>query len=218
MFAAGVDAGTQSIKVVVYDSDEKRIVASSSSPLSLIEGDDGLREQKAEWWLDAVRSCFSALSDDVKKAIRAGFTSVMIDGAALPYEENIKFTKRAVDFAKSYHIPVEAELGAILGKEDDHVSEVDAKTNPDQVRDFVLRSGCHMLAVSIGNVHGLSEQPRIDFDLLEKISFYEENYLLKVKNLSGGLFVGSIVMMMKNEKKSSWHCFLFLNAQKYDIN
>ena len=70
MFAAGVDAGTQSIKVVVYDSDEKRIVASSSSPLSLIEGDDGLREQKAEWWLDAVRSCFSALSDDVKKAIR----------------------------------------------------------------------------------------------------------------------------------------------------
>lgn len=108
--------------------------------------------------------------EDVKKAIRAGFTSVMIDGAALPYEENIKFTKRAVDFAKSYHIPVEAELGAILGKEDDHVSEVDAKTNPDQVRDFVSRSGCHMLAVSIGNVHGLSEQPRIDFDLLEKIS------------------------------------------------
>ncbi|MEB5919799.1 class II aldolase [Enterococcus innesii] len=108
--------------------------------------------------------------DDVRKAIRAGFTSVMIDGAAFDFEENIAFTKQAVDFAKSYGIPVEAELGAILGKEDDHVSEADAKTDPQQVREFVERTGCHMLAVSVGNVHGLEDEPNIDFDLLKEIN------------------------------------------------
>lgn len=108
--------------------------------------------------------------EDVKKSIRAGFTSVMIDGAAYDFEENIAFTKKAVDFAKSYGVPVEAELGAILGKEDDHVSEVDSKTNPEQVKEFVERTGCNMLAVSVGNVHGLEEEPCIDFELLKEIN------------------------------------------------
>ncbi|MBP1046249.1 class II aldolase [Enterococcus sp. BWM-S5] len=108
--------------------------------------------------------------EDVKKSIRAGFTSVMIDGAAYDFEENIAFTKKAVDFAKAYGIPVEAELGAILGKEDDHVSEVDSKTNPEQVKEFVERTGCNMLAISVGNVHGLEEEPCIDFELLKAIN------------------------------------------------
>lgn len=108
--------------------------------------------------------------EDVKRAIRAGFTSVMIDGAAFDFEENIAFTKKAVDFAKAYSIPVEAELGAILGKEDDHVSEADSKTDPAQVREFVERTGCNMLAVSIGNVHGLEDEPKIDFGLLKEIN------------------------------------------------
>ena len=108
--------------------------------------------------------------EDVKMATRAGFTSVMIDGASYDCEENIAFTKKAVDFAKGYGIPVEAELGAILGKEDDHVSEADSKTNPAQVKEFVERTGCDMLAVSVGNVHGLEDEPRIDFDLLKKIN------------------------------------------------
>jgi ketose-bisphosphate aldolase len=108
--------------------------------------------------------------EDVKKAIRAGFTSVMIDGAAYDFEENIVFTKQAVDFAKGYGVPVEAELGAILGKEDDHVSEADSKTDPSQVREFVERTGCDMLAISVGNVHGLEDEPRIDFELLKTIN------------------------------------------------
>lgn len=108
--------------------------------------------------------------EDVKMAIRAGFTSVMIDGAAYDFEKNIEFTKKAVDFAKAYGVPVEAELGAILGKEDNHVSEVDAKTNPTQVREFVERTGCDMLAISVGNVHGLEEEPNIDFELLKQIN------------------------------------------------
>ncbi|KGT87373.1 fructose-1,6-bisphosphate aldolase [Erwinia typographi] len=108
--------------------------------------------------------------DDVKRAVRAGFTSVMIDGAELPYEENIAFTKAAVDFCKSFGVPVEAELGAILGKEDDHVSEADCKTNPEQVLRFVQETGCSMLAVSVGNVHGLEDIPRIDIPLLQQIA------------------------------------------------
>lgn len=108
--------------------------------------------------------------DDVKKAVRAGFTSVMIDGAELPFEENIAFTKAAVDFCKSFGVPVEAELGAILGKEDDHVSEADCKTDPTQVLRFVQETGCSMLAVSVGNVHGLEDIPRIDIPLLKEIA------------------------------------------------
>ena len=102
--------------------------------------------------------------------MRAGFTSVMIDGAAFSFEENIAFTQEAVDFCKSYGVPVEAELGAILGKEDDHVSEADCKTEPEKVKTFVERTGCDMLAVSIGHVHGLDDIPRIDIPLLKRIA------------------------------------------------
>lgn len=108
--------------------------------------------------------------EDVKNAIRAGFTSVMIDGASFDFEKNISFTKKAVDFAKAYGVPVEAELGAIKGKEDDHVNEADCKTDPSQVKEFVERTGCDMLAVSIGNVHGLEDTPKIDLPLLKEIS------------------------------------------------
>lgn len=108
--------------------------------------------------------------EDVKAAVRAGFTSVMIDGAELPFEENIKFTKAAVDFCKLYGVPVEAELGAIRGKEDDHVSEADCKTDPSQVKRFVEETGCDLLAISVGNVHGLEDVPKIDLPLLKEIA------------------------------------------------
>lgn len=108
--------------------------------------------------------------DDVRQAVNAGFTSIMIDGAALPFEENIRFSRQAVDFCHVNGVPVEAELGAIRGKEDDHVSEADCKTNPDQVAEFVERTGCDLLAVSIGNVHGLEGTPKIDLDHLAKIA------------------------------------------------
>lgn len=108
--------------------------------------------------------------DDVRQAVLAGFTSVMIDGAALPYEENIRFSRQAVDFCHSCGVPVEAELGAIRGKEDDHVSEADCKTNPDEVAEYVERTGCDLLAVSIGNVHGLEDTPKIDLEHLARIA------------------------------------------------
>ena len=108
--------------------------------------------------------------DDVRQAVEAGFTSVMIDGAALPFEENIRFSREAVDFAHCYGVPVEAELGALKGKEADHVSAADCHTDPAQVEEFCDRTGCDSLAVSIGNVHGLQEKPKIDLNVLAEIS------------------------------------------------
>lgn len=108
--------------------------------------------------------------EDVKACVNAGFTSIMIDASHLPYEENIKETKRAVDYCHFYGIPVEAELGALQGKEEDIVNECDCKTDPAQAADFVTRTGCDLLAVSIGNVHGLEMTPKIDLPLLKELA------------------------------------------------
>ncbi|MFS0963733.1 class II aldolase [Enterococcus durans] len=108
--------------------------------------------------------------EDVKACIEAGFTSFMVDASHLTFEENIREVQRTVEYCHFYGIPVEAELGAIQGKEDDHVSEEDTKTNPDDVQEFVERTGCDLLAVSIGNVHGMDLTPDLDFPLLETIA------------------------------------------------
>lgn len=108
--------------------------------------------------------------EDVKQCLDAGFTSIMVDASHLPYEENIAEVKKAAAYCHFYNVPVEAELGAIGGKEDDVVNEAEGKTDPDLVSDFVERTGCDLLAVSVGNVHGLCLNPKIDLELLHKIS------------------------------------------------
>lgn len=108
--------------------------------------------------------------EDVKACVNAGFTSIMIDASHLPFEENIKEVQRAVEYCHFYGVPVEAELGALQGKEEDIVNEADCKTDPDMVGDFVSQTGCDLLAVSVGNVHGLDLTPKVDLPLLEKIS------------------------------------------------
>ena len=107
--------------------------------------------------------------DDVKACIDAGFTSIMIDMSHLPFEENMRESKRVAEYCHMYGIPVEVELGALAGKEDDIVNEDDGKTDPAQVSVFVEGTGCDTLAVAIGNVHGLGMTPQIDIPLLEKI-------------------------------------------------
>lgn len=107
---------------------------------------------------------------DVKACIDVGFTSIMVDASHLPFEENVEEVKRTVEYCHFYGIPVEAELGAIGGKEDDHISEEDAKTNAADVQEFVERTNCDLLAVSIGNVHGMDLTPNLDFPLLEEIA------------------------------------------------
>jgi ketose-bisphosphate aldolase len=108
--------------------------------------------------------------EHVKACVDAGFTSIMIDASHLPFEENIKEVQRAVDYCHFYGVPVEAELGCLQGKEEDIVNEADAKTDPDMVADFVNQTGCDLLAVAVGNVHGLDIQPKVDLPLLKKIS------------------------------------------------
>ncbi len=107
---------------------------------------------------------------DVKACVDAGFTSIMVDASALPFEENIEESRRTVEYCHFYGIPVEVELGALSGKEDDiQGKEGEGKTDPDMVAEFVERTGCDLLAVSVGNVHGLVMEPHIDIDLLDRI-------------------------------------------------
>lgn len=106
---------------------------------------------------------------NVVDACRAGFGSVMTDNAQYEYDENVAHTRQAVEFAQGYGVPVEAELGAIAGKEDDYVNPDHKYTDPEQVVDFVERTGVNLLAVAVGNVHGLNLDPNIKFDLLKEI-------------------------------------------------
>lgn len=111
----------------------------------------------------------------VKEAIKSGFyTSVMIDGSKHPFKENIKITREIVRLAHKKGIHVEAELGAIPGKEDQvDVKDKDAfMTDPSQALEFVEKTGCDTLAVSIGTKHGINKftgKAKLDFKRLETI-------------------------------------------------
>ena len=107
---------------------------------------------------------------DVKACIDAGFTSIMIDMSHLPFVENIRESKKAAEYCHFYGIPVEVELGALRGKEEDVVNESECKTDPDMVAEYVESTGCDVLAVSVGNVHGLCLNPQIDIPLLSRIN------------------------------------------------
>ena len=112
-----------------------------------------------------------------KSCIDGGFTSVMIDGSHLDYEENVALTKKVVDYAHERGVTVEGELGQLAGIEDDvNVSAEDASfTDPDQVEDFVTRTGVDSLAIAIGTSHGAykfkpGQNPQLRFDILEEVS------------------------------------------------
>jgi fructose-bisphosphate aldolase class II len=89
-----------------------------------------------------------------KDCIDNGFSSVMIDGSSLPYEENIALSKKVVDYAHKYDVTVEAELGVLAGVEDEVVAAESHYTKPEEVIDFSQRTGCDSLAISIGTSHG----------------------------------------------------------------
>ncbi|MCE5003667.1 class II aldolase [Staphylococcus pseudoxylosus] len=108
--------------------------------------------------------------EDIQKAVEAGFNSVMIDASRLDYEDNIKFTQDVVEYCHQRGVSVEAELGELGGKEDDMVDESDDQTDPTLVEDFVNRTGIDLLAVSVGNIHGLDEPPKINTELLDEIN------------------------------------------------
>ena len=89
-----------------------------------------------------------------KSCVDFGFSSVMIDGSSLHYEENIALTKKVVEYAHQFDVTVEAELGVLAGVEDDVVAEESHYTKPEEVIDFVTKTGCDSLAISIGTSHG----------------------------------------------------------------
>ena len=83
-----------------------------------------------------------------------GFSSVMIDGSSLPYDENVALTKKVVDYAHQYDVTVEGELGVLAGVEDEVVAEESHYTKPEEVIDFTSKTGVDSLAISIGTSHG----------------------------------------------------------------
>lgn len=104
------------------------------------------------------------------QAIKAGYTSVMIDGSKEPFEENVAVSKRVADVAKACGIPVEAELGKVGGKEDDLEAEADTNTDPMEAKEFVERTGITSLAVAIGTAHGFYVgTPVLDKERLSEI-------------------------------------------------
>lgn len=110
--------------------------------------------------------------DSIEESLKLGTKSVMIDGSHNSFEENIELTKKVVDLAHSYGATVEAELGKLVGQEDDMIVEAKdaAYTDPDTVVEFVERTGVDTLAVAIGTGHGVYEsKPDLDFERLEKI-------------------------------------------------
>jgi fructose-bisphosphate aldolase class II len=110
-----------------------------------------------------------------KSCIDNGFSSVMIDGSHLSYEENVALTKKVVDYAHQFDVTVEGELGVLAGIEDDVVAEESTYTRPEEVEDFVKKTGVDSLAISIGTSHGAykfkpgTAVPPLRFDILEEI-------------------------------------------------
>jgi ketose-bisphosphate aldolase len=109
-----------------------------------------------------------------KQAVAAGYTSVHIDGSNLSYEDNVKLTRKVVSFAKQKKITIEGELGHIAGSSQKHAEEIkidqNILTNPGQAKKFVTETGIDILAVSIGNIHGVyRNEPKLDFTRLDEL-------------------------------------------------
>lgn len=112
-----------------------------------------------------------------KSCVDYGFSSVMIDGSHLPYDENVAQTKRVVEYARKYDVTVEGELGVLAGIEEHVVAEKSSYTKPEEVQDFVGKTGVDSLAISIGTSHGAykfklkpgESVPPLRFDILEEV-------------------------------------------------
>ncbi len=147
-----------------------------------------------------------------KSCIDGGFTSVMIDASSKPFEENIALTKKVVEYAHDHDVVVEAELGALAGIEDDvNVSAENSHyTRPEEVEEFVSRTGCDSLAIAIGTSHGAYKfkpgtKPQLRFDILHEVEKNLPNFpivlhgsssvpqeYVKMINENGGAMPGAI--------------------------
>lgn len=160
----------------------------------------------------------------VKRVIKLGFDSVMIDGSMLPFKENVKLTKKVVTYAHKHNVSVEGELGVLaISNDDGLLSEGERFTNPKQAKEFVELTGVDSLAVSIGTNHGVNKyegEPKIRYDILKKIekeipnipivlhgaSLVEQDYVDNINNHGGFI------------KKSAGNDKLLNNAYKTHIS
>lgn len=142
----------------------------------------------------------------VKTCIEAGFSSVMIDGSHFPFEENIAKTKEVVEYAHKFDVTVEAELGVLAGVEDDVVAEHSIYTDPNEVEEFVSRTGVDSLAIAIGTSHGAHKfkpgtDPKLELGILAEVerrlpgfpivlhgsSAVPQKYVAEIKEFGGQL-------------------------------
>ena len=161
--------------------------------------------------------------DIIKRVIKLGFDSVMIDGSTLPFKENVKLTKKVVTYAHKHNVSVEGELGVLaISNDEGLLSDGERFTNPKQAKEFVELTGVDSLAVSIGTNHGVNKylgEPKIRYDILKKIekeipktpivlhgaSLIEQEYIETI-NSHGGFI-----------KKSAGNSKLLNNAYKTNI-
>lgn len=115
--------------------------------------------------------------DMIYKALRLGFTSVMIDASALPYEENLAVTKKVVEIAHAMNVSVEAELGRLVtgeagsGETHTEMKAEDYYTDADEAKAFVEETGVDALAIAFGTAHGFyTAQPKLDFSVIERVA------------------------------------------------
>jgi fructose-bisphosphate aldolase class II len=163
-------------------------IAEEKAPL-ILQISRGAREYASNSWLKAMIDIAVKENPDIpiainldhgdsfqtcKEFVEDGFTSIMIDASSKPLEENIRITKEVVDYAHKYDVVVEAELGGIeedvVGVDHDDVSK--HLCDPDQVQEFVEKTGVDSLAVAIGTSHGaykFKKEPKLAFDILEEI-------------------------------------------------
>ncbi|MBQ8615145.1 MAG: ketose-bisphosphate aldolase [Clostridia bacterium] len=159
----------------------------------------------------------------VKRVIKLGFDSVMIDGSTLSFKENVKLTKKVVTYAHKFNVSVEGELGVLaVANDDGMLSEGERFTNPIQAKEFIELTGVDSLAVSIGTNHGVNKyvgEPKIRYDILRKIekeipnipivlhgaSLIEQEYVDNINNHGGYI------------KKSAGNTNLLKNAYKTNI-
>jgi fructose-bisphosphate aldolase class II len=112
-----------------------------------------------------------------KSCVDNGFSSVMIDGSHLPFDENVALTRKVVEYAHQFDVSVEGELGVLAGIEDEVQAEKSTYTKPEEVEDFVKKTGVDSLAISIGTSHGAfkfklkagEEAPPLRFDILDEV-------------------------------------------------
>ncbi len=161
--------------------------------------------------------------DICKSCIDGGFTSVMIDASSKPFEENIELTKKVVEYAHDHGVVVEAELGTLAGIEDEvKVSAEDSSyTRPEDVQEFVERTGCDSLAIAIGTSHGAYKfkpgtDPKLRFDILEEVEKRLPNFpivlhgassvpqkFVRIINENGGNMPGAIGVPEEQLRKAA---------------